>query len=71
MTSRDHHAVALVRLLLTFVIVLAACPPPALADLMVIGNDEKVVFDAEGNRTFGAGSVSSSGPRRPDGHRQR
>src|SRR5207244_11236601 len=48
----DHHAVALVRLLLTFVIVLAACPPPALADLMVIGNDEKVVFDAEGNRTF-------------------
>ena len=52
MTSRDHHAVALVRLLLPFVIVLAACPPPALADLMVIGNDEKVVFDAEGNRTF-------------------
>src|SRR5207245_3256444 len=52
MTSRDHHAVALVRLLLTFVIVLAACPPPALADLMVIGNDEKVVFDADGNRTF-------------------
>ena len=52
MTSHDHRAVALVRLLLVIATALAACPPPALADLMVIGNDEKVVFDAEGNRTF-------------------
>src|SRR5712691_13566251 len=52
MTSHDRRAVALVRLLLVLATALAACPPPALADLMVIGNDEKVVFDAEGNRTF-------------------
>src|SRR5437867_331077 len=52
MTSLDRRAVALVRLLLVLATALAACPPPALADLMVIGNDEKVVFDAEGNRTF-------------------
>src|SRR5262249_51883289 len=31
---------------------LASYPPAASADLMVIGNDEKVVWDAEGNRTF-------------------
>jgi len=52
MTSHDRRAVALVRLLLVLATALAAGPPPALADLMVIGNDEKVVFDAEGNRKF-------------------
>jgi DNA-binding beta-propeller fold protein YncE len=35
-----------------FTIALAAGPRPARADLMIIGNDEKVVFDAEGNRSF-------------------
>ena len=52
MTSHDRRAVALVRLLLVLATALAACPPPALADLMVVGNDEKVVFDAEGDRKF-------------------
>ena len=52
MTSRDRRAAALVPLLLVFTIALAAWPHPALADLMIIGNDEKVVFDAEGNRSF-------------------
>ena len=46
------------RILSGFVLVLLAlstlvgCPSAVLADLMVVGNDEKVVFDAEGNRTF-------------------
>src|SRR5437773_12360062 len=52
MTSHDRCIVALARLLLVLVTALAAWPPAALADLMVVGNDEKVVFDAEGNRTF-------------------
>src|SRR5437667_4251888 len=52
MTSHDRCIIALARLLLVLVTALAAWPPAALADLMVIGNDEKVVFDAEGNRTF-------------------
>ncbi len=52
MTSRDRRAAALVPLLLVFTIALAVWPHPALADLMIIGNDEKVVFDAEGNRSF-------------------
>jgi len=44
----------LVRLLLalTIAIALAWCPASSLADLMIVGNDEKVVFDAEGNRAF-------------------
>ncbi len=46
------------RILSGFVLVLLALstlvgrPSAVLADLMVVGNDEKVVFDAEGNRTF-------------------
>ena len=52
MTSRDRRATTLVRLLLVLTIALAAWPPSVLADLMIIGNDEKVVFDAEGNRSF-------------------
>src|SRR5256712_13111479 len=40
------------RLLLVLTIALAWCPSSALADLMIVGNDEKVVFDAEGNRAF-------------------
>ena len=52
MTSRDRRAAALVPLLLVFTIALAVWPHPALADLMIIGNDKKVVFDAEGNRSF-------------------
>jgi DNA-binding beta-propeller fold protein YncE len=39
-------------LLLVLTLALAAWSRPALADLMIIGNDEKVVFDAEGNRSF-------------------
>ena len=52
MTSHGRRIIALARLLLILVTALAAWPPAALADLMVVGNDEKVVFDAEGNRTF-------------------
>ncbi|MFI5326731.1 MAG: YncE family protein, partial [Candidatus Rokuibacteriota bacterium] len=41
-------------LLLTLVLIgLPGClVAPARADLMVVGNDQKVVFDAEGNRSF-------------------
>jgi DNA-binding beta-propeller fold protein YncE len=52
MTSRDRRAPTFVRLLLVLTLALAAWPRSALADLMIIGNDEKVVFDAEGNRSF-------------------
>src|SRR5438093_1771335 len=41
-----------VRVLLLLVTAVAVCPLPALADLMIIGNAEKVVFDAEGTRKF-------------------
>ena len=52
MTSRDRRAATFVRLLLALALAVAAGPGQALADLMIIGNDEKVVFDAEGNRSF-------------------
>ncbi len=55
MTSRRHcrfGIAVLPRLLLVLVALLAAFPPAAHADLMVVGNDQKVVFDAEGNRQF-------------------
>ena len=52
MTSRDRRAAPFVRLLLVLTLALAAWSRPALADLMIIGNDEKVVFDAEGNGSF-------------------
>jgi DNA-binding beta-propeller fold protein YncE len=54
MTSRDRRAATVVRLLLVFTMALASWPHPVLADLMIIGNDEKVVFDAEGNRSVAA-----------------
>jgi hypothetical protein len=54
MTSRDRRAAAFVRLLLVLTLALAAWSRPALADLMIIGNDEKVVFDAEGKRSVAA-----------------
>lgn len=37
---------------LPLVLVLIALVLPAAADLMIVGNDQKVVFDAEGNRSF-------------------
>jgi DNA-binding beta-propeller fold protein YncE len=52
MTSRGHSIFARSGILLALLAALAASPPPARADLMVIGNDEKVVFDGEGNRKF-------------------
>ncbi len=52
MTFHDRRAVALVRLLLALTIAPIAWPSLAIADLMIVGNDEKVVFDAEGNRAF-------------------
>jgi DNA-binding beta-propeller fold protein YncE len=54
MTSRDRRAPTFVRLLLVLTLALTAWAQPALADLMIIGNDEKVVFDAEGNRSVAA-----------------
>jgi len=52
MMSHGRRIVVFVRLLLVLAIALTAWPPAALADLMVVGNDEKVVFDGEGNRQF-------------------
>src|SRR3989441_12595440 len=52
MTSPGRRIIVLARLLLVLVACLAAFAPAAHADLMIIGNDEKVVFDAEGNRQF-------------------
>src|SRR3989454_12055177 len=54
MTSPGRRIIVLARLLLVLVACLAAFATAARADLMIIGNDEKVVFDAEGNRTFAA-----------------
>jgi DNA-binding beta-propeller fold protein YncE len=54
MMSRDRHAATFVRLLLVLALTLAAWPSPAAADLMIIGNDEKIVFDADGNRSVAA-----------------
>src|SRR5919197_2976637 len=50
MTSHRRAAV-IARLVLALVIV-GTFPRLAGADLMIIGNDQKVVFDAEGNRQF-------------------
>ena len=59
---------------LLLALVLIALPgclaSPARADLMIVGNDQKVVFDAEGNRSFvapGKDTVVGRGPRQPRG----
>ena len=52
MRSRRRRIIVLACSLLVGAPALAACPSAALADLMIIGNDEKVVWDAEGNRKF-------------------
>jgi DNA-binding beta-propeller fold protein YncE len=52
MMSYDRRAATLVSLLLVLAVAPIAWPHSALADLMIVGNDEKVVFDAEGNRAF-------------------
>lgn len=52
MRSRRRRIIVLACSLLVGTAALAACPSAALADLMIIGNDEKVVWDAEGNRSF-------------------
>jgi len=52
MASRSCRSVVLSRLLLMLVGCLAAFPCGVHADLMIIGNDQKVVWDAEGNRKF-------------------
>ena len=52
MTSRGRCTGVLPGLLVTVGACLTAFAPAARADLMIIGNDQKVVFDAEGNRTF-------------------
>jgi DNA-binding beta-propeller fold protein YncE len=51
-SHRRHHTIVLAGWIFVLTIALAGWPRPALGDLMIIGNDEKVVFDAEGNRSF-------------------
>jgi len=51
-SQRRHQTIVLAGWMFVVTIALAAWPRPALADLMIIGNDDKVVFDAEGNRSF-------------------
>jgi DNA-binding beta-propeller fold protein YncE len=51
MTFSARRAVVLLALLAVIGAAFAWYAPPALADLMIIGNDEKIVFDAEGNRS--------------------
>jgi DNA-binding beta-propeller fold protein YncE len=48
---RTHPLTIAVTLLLT-VVLLGVAAPAVRADLMIIGLDEKVTFDAEGNRAF-------------------
>jgi DNA-binding beta-propeller fold protein YncE len=50
MTSHGHRAV--VARLLVALTLIATCAAVADAELMIVGNDQKVVFDAEGNRQF-------------------
>jgi len=50
MTPHGRSIVVLPRLLLVLVACLTVLVPAAQADLMIIGNDAKVVFDAEGKR---------------------
>ena len=53
MTShRRRRAISAFALVSLALLLLAACPLAAQADLMIVGNDEKVVFDADGNRKF-------------------
>jgi DNA-binding beta-propeller fold protein YncE len=52
MASRDRRTLGLVASLLTLLAGAAAAPSPGRAELMIVGNDEKLVFDAEGNRQF-------------------
>ena len=54
MTSRDRRAPVLARALPIVLALLAMWTPPGRAELMIVGIDEKVVFDAEGNRKFAA-----------------
>ncbi len=54
MKPHNYRAVLVLRLLLVLATALVWSPPSALADLMIIGNDEKIVFDAEGNRAVAA-----------------
>ncbi len=57
MTSHGRRIVVVVRLLLVLAIALAAWPPAALADLMVVGNDEKVADRARGRSAGVAGGA--------------
>jgi DNA-binding beta-propeller fold protein YncE len=52
MASRDRRTFGIVASLVTLLAGAAAAPSPGRAELMIVGNDEKVVFDAEGNRQF-------------------
>jgi DNA-binding beta-propeller fold protein YncE len=52
MTFRDRRAAVMARSLPILLSLLAMWTPAGGAELVIIGNDEKVVFDAEGNRKF-------------------
>lgn len=46
------HVTSCLLLALALIVLPGCLVSPARADLMVVGNDQKVVFDAEGNRSF-------------------
>ncbi|HXJ79939.1 MAG TPA: hypothetical protein VMS64_14800 [Candidatus Methylomirabilis sp.] len=54
MKSRHGGIIVFAGVVLIGASALALWPSAARADLMIIGNDDKVVFDAEGNRKFAA-----------------
>ncbi len=49
---RRAHAASFLLLTLGLIALPGCLASPARADLMIVGNDQKVVFDAEGNRSF-------------------
>jgi YVTN family beta-propeller protein len=51
-TPRRARPTSRLVLMLTLLAALGPIASPAWADLMIVGNDQKVVFDAEGNRSF-------------------
>jgi DNA-binding beta-propeller fold protein YncE len=52
MTFRDRRFAVMARALPILFALLAMWTLPGRAELVIVGNDEKVVFDAEGNRAF-------------------
>jgi DNA-binding beta-propeller fold protein YncE len=60
MTFRDRRFAVMARALPILFALLAMWTLPGRAELVIVGNDEKVVFDAEGNRAFVAPGKDTS-----------